>query len=54
MVAQKGEREMGRTLNDMIAELPWDRRAGIQSRYDTLKEDVERLRGAADRRQGAG
>jgi hypothetical protein len=46
MVTQEGKREMGRTLNDIIAELPPDRRASIHARYNELKKDVERLRAA--------
>jgi|SRR5580700_4838837 hypothetical protein len=35
---------MGRNLNDIIAELPPARRAGIEARYNKLKQDVESLR----------
>jgi hypothetical protein len=46
MVTHEEKREMGRTLNDVIAELPPDRRASIHVRYNELKKDVERLRAA--------
>ena len=35
---------MGRTLSDVIASLPAERRATIQSRYDELRGEVEGLR----------
>ncbi len=35
---------MGRRLDDIIAELPPDRRARIDARHERLREDVESLR----------
>lgn len=35
---------MGRNLNEVIADLPADRRAGIDARYRQMKDDIEGLR----------
>ncbi|PRD41050.1 XRE family transcriptional regulator [Phyllobacterium phragmitis] len=35
---------MARTLNDFIAELPLERQAEIEARYQELKQEVESLR----------
>lgn len=42
---------MGRNVNQIIADLPPDRRARIDARYREMKEDVESLR---ELRQAAG
>ncbi len=36
--------EMGRTLDEVIASLPADERAAIETRYQELKQEVEGLR----------
>lgn len=35
---------MGRTIDEIIAELPADEQAAIESRYQVLKQEVEGLR----------
>lgn len=35
---------MGRNLNQVIADLPADRQAGIDARYRQMKDDIEGLR----------
>ena len=35
---------MGRTLNEIIADLPPERQAAVEARYQELKQEVEGLR----------
>lgn len=35
---------MARSLNDMLADLPPERQAGVEARYQELKQEVEGLR----------
>jgi transcriptional regulator with XRE-family HTH domain len=44
MQRRRRESEMGRSLHQVIADLPTDRWARIEARYREMKDEVERLR----------
>jgi hypothetical protein len=45
---------MGRNLNEIIADLPTERQERIETLYQALKKQVEKLRAASNSKKGAG